>query len=45
MAYALEAHANVPGIGIGATMFGALGSALVHYNAFALTLDLGRFGP
>jgi hypothetical protein len=45
MAYALEAHANVPVIGVGATMFGVLGPASVHYNAFALTLDLGWFGP
>ena len=45
MAYALEAHANLPVIGVGATMFGVLGPASVHYNAFALTLDLGWFGP
>ncbi len=44
MAYALEAHANVPVIGLGVTMFGVLGPALVHYNAFALTLDVGWFG-
>ena len=45
MAYAFEAHANVPAIGVGATMFGVLGPASVRYNAFALTLDLGWFGP
>jgi len=45
MAYSFEAHANPRTFfGIGVTMFGVLGPASVHYNAFALTLDLGWFG-
>jgi hypothetical protein len=46
MAYSFEAHGNpVPLFGIGATMFGVLGAASVRYNSFAVTLDVGWFGP
>jgi hypothetical protein len=46
MAYSFEAHGNpVPLFGIGATMFGVLGPASVRYNSFAVTLDVGWFGP
>ncbi len=46
MAYAFEAHANPEAFfGVGATMFGALGPASTRYNAFAVTLDVGWFGP
>jgi hypothetical protein len=43
-AYALEAHANFKLLGVGATMFGALGPPSSRYNSFALTLDVGWFG-
>lgn len=38
--YSTEAHANFSGLGAGLSMFGALGPALVRYNAFALTVDV-----
>jgi hypothetical protein len=43
-AYAVEAHTNLVFVGVGASMFGALGARSVRYNAFALTLDAGWFG-
>jgi hypothetical protein len=43
-AYALEDHLNFEFVGVGVTMFGALGPRSVRYNAFALTLDVGWFG-
>ena len=43
-AYALEAHADFELVGVGATMFGALGPPSSRYNSFALTLDVGWFG-
>ena len=45
MAYAVEAHANVAVFGLGATMFGTFGPASARYNAFAITLNAGWFGP
>lgn len=45
MAYAFEAHLNPRTFfGIGGTMFGVLGPASAHYNAFAFTIDVGWFG-
>jgi hypothetical protein len=43
-AYSIEAHGNLSHFGIGATMFGALGSDGINYHALALTLDAGLFG-
>jgi hypothetical protein len=31
--------------GVGLSMFGVLGPATIRYNAFALTLNAGWFGP
>ena len=45
LAYTLEANANVGFAGVGVVMFGVLGPDTVHYNAFALTLNVGWFGP
>jgi hypothetical protein len=43
--YSAEAHANLEFAGVGLVMFGGLGPASIRYNAFALTLDAGWFGP
>ncbi len=46
MAYSFEAHANPRTFfGIGASMFGVCGPVSAHYNAFAVTIDVGWFGP
>lgn len=45
MAYGFEAHANIVVAGLGAMMFGVLGPPSTRYNAFALTIDAGWFGP
>ena len=44
VAYSLEGHGNLTFIGLGVTMFGALGPPEVRYNAIALTLNVGVFG-
>jgi hypothetical protein len=41
----VEAHANLELVGVGLTVFGALGPSSIRYNAFALTLNAGWFGP
>jgi len=43
-AYSFGGHSNLPFVGLGVTMFGALGPAEVRYNAIALTLNVGVFG-
>jgi len=45
LAYTFEANANVGFAGVGAVMFGVLGPSTVHYNAFALVLNVGWFDP
>ena len=45
MAYAFEAHANASIVGLGVMMFGVLGPTSTRYNALALTIDAGWFGP
>jgi hypothetical protein len=45
LTYSVEAHGNLEIAGVGLTMFGALGAASTRYNAFALTLNFGWFGP
>lgn len=44
MSYSLEAHGNLELVGVGLTMFGALGPASTRFNAFVLTLNVGWFG-
>jgi hypothetical protein len=44
-AYALEAHANYSVAGLGLAVFGAFGPQGSSYNALALTLNVGWFGP
>jgi len=45
VAYSFEAHGNFELAGVGLSMFGVLGPATIRYNAFALTLNAGWFGP
>jgi hypothetical protein len=45
LAYSFEGHGNLDLAGIGLVMFGALGPTSVRYNAFAITVNLGWFGP
>lgn len=44
VAYSVEGHGNLTFVGIGVTMFGALGPVQARYNAIALTLNVGTFG-
>jgi hypothetical protein len=45
MGYSLEAHGQLELAGVGVVVFGALGPTSVRYNAFAVTLNAGWFGP
>lgn len=45
VAYSLEAHGNLELAGIGVVVFGVFGPKSVAYNAMALTLNAGWFGP
>src|SRR5689334_6816190 len=45
LAYSVEGHANLGFAGIGLVMFGELGPTSARYNAFAITANLGWFGP
>src|SRR5262245_14517056 len=43
-AYTLEGHGTGTFVGLGVTMFGALGPPEVRYTAIALTVNIGNFG-
>ena len=43
-AYSLEGHGTGTFVGLGVTMFGALGPPEVRYNTIAITLNIGMFG-
>ena len=45
VAYSVEAHGNLEVAGVGLSMFGTLGPTSIRYNAFAITLNAGWFGP